>query len=100
MSIQLRIIVEVKSAELKIMEGVARRTGRPYKMVEQSGWVDLGKEYPVEMRWVLGDNQAPFAPGRYYLDASALYVDRNGALQISMKGLKAVPQPQAAAAVK
>jgi hypothetical protein len=84
------MMIEVKDATVRTMSGVAKRTGRAYSMREQSGWADLGKPYPVEVRFLLSDNQEPMSPGKYVLDESSVYVDRNGSLAIDLKKLKPV----------
>jgi hypothetical protein len=99
--VKIVIGIEVKSTELREVSGVAKRTGKAYCFYEQTGWVDLGKPYPSEIRWVCPDvkradsktgeiTTVPQATqaGRYVLDESCVYVDRNGALQINVKGMK------------
>jgi hypothetical protein len=93
--VKIVIGIEVKSDAVRSISGVAKRTGRPYNMREQTGWVDLGKPYPVEVRWVLADDKAPVPVGRYVLDETAVYVDRNGALQINIRDMKPVTPPAA-----
>ena len=88
--VKIVIGIEVKSDAVRTISGVAKKTGKPYSMREQSGWCDLGKPYPVEVRWVLKDEQAPLSVGRYVLDESSVYVDRNGSLQINIRDMKAV----------
>jgi hypothetical protein len=92
--VKIVIAIEVKSDAVRTISGVAKRTGKPYNMREQSGWCDLGKPYPVEVRWVLQDDKAPLPVGRYVLDETSVYVDRNGSLQINIRDMK----PLAAAA--
>jgi hypothetical protein len=94
--VKIVIGIEVKSTDFREVKGIARKTGKNYAFREQSGWADLGKPYPVEIRWVLSDDSAPSPIGRYVLDESAVYVDRNGSIQVNVKSMKPVA---AAAAV-
>jgi hypothetical protein len=111
--VKIVIGIEVKSVELREVSGTSKRTQKAYCFYEQSGWVDLGKPYPSEMKWVVPEVKkldtktgeitmvpAPFAIGRYVLDEACVYVDRNGALQINPKGMKAVLAAAPAAAAR
>lgn len=91
---KVEINVEIKSADVRVQEGVARRTGRPYKIAEQCGWAYLGKPYPQEVRWLLADGSAPLPVGRYVLREDAVSVDRNGSIVIDFRRM----QPLKAAA--
>jgi hypothetical protein len=93
--VKMQILIEVKSAQFLLREGIARGSGKPYSMREQSGWVDTGKPYPQEVRWILADRpqlQAPVEPGKYVLDETAVWVDRNGSLQIDIRRMKPIAQ--------
>lgn len=89
--------IEVKSLELRKVSGVAKRSGKPYCFFEQTGWVDIGKPFPVEISWIVPEVtnpatgeivQQPTPVGRYVVDESCVYVDRNRSLQINSKGMK------------
>jgi hypothetical protein len=90
---KIQIVVTVKSVDVRTMEGVARRTGRPYSMREQMAWVDLGKAYPQELAILLGDKQDPFEPGVYELREDAVSLDRNRNLQIDARRLRKATVP-------
>lgn len=86
---KLSIDVEVKAGG--VVEAVGRKSGKSY--CKQTLWVDMGKAYPQEVSILLdrsGDHWEEFAPGRYVLDESALFVNRNGDLQVSFKRMKRV----------
>jgi hypothetical protein len=95
--VKVVIGIDVKSLELRRIAGASKKTGKAYCFYEQCGWVDLGKPYPNEMRWIVPEVtdpktgeviQQPAPIGRYVLDESCVYVDRNGSLQINVKGMK------------
>jgi hypothetical protein len=96
---KVSIIIEVKSVDLRRVAGVAKKTGKAYCFYEQTGWVDLGKPYPSEMRWIVPEEANPQTGevvqkaqpvGKYVVDDTCVYVDRNGALQINSKGMKPI----------
>jgi hypothetical protein len=95
--VKIVIGIEVKSLELRKVAGVAKRTGKAYCFFEQTAWVDIGKPFPVEISWIVPEItdaktgeiiQQPTAVGRYVVDESCVYVDRNRSLQINAKGMK------------
>lgn len=72
--------MEVKSAEVRSLKGTSKRTGRDYDLREQAGWVFVGKDYPIEVRFLLGKGQEPLAPGQYLVEAACFYVARGGSI--------------------
>jgi hypothetical protein len=90
---KVQIVVEVKVSAFTLREGIARGSGKPYSMREQSAWVDTGKAYPQELRFILRDRpqiQDAVPVGKYVLDESAIYVDKNGSLQINIHSMKPI----------
>lgn len=83
------IKIEINSAEVRVKSGTSARTGKPYSIREQEGYAHTfdrhGKpnQYPVRMTILLGDDQAPYAPGAYTLAPESLYTNRFGQLEIS-----------------
>lgn len=77
------VIIEVKNAEVRNQSGIDKK-GRPYSFRKQSGYLDVGKDYPVEVSIDLRPEQPPFAPGRYTLTASCFYVARFGQPQLDL----------------
>jgi hypothetical protein len=88
---KFQMIIKVESADLRKVEGVAKKSGKPYCFFEQTAWADIGKAHPVEVKWVVPEQNGqpqPYAVGNYVLDESAVYVDRNGSVQVNMRSLK------------
>jgi hypothetical protein len=80
--VKLEIQVEIKSKEVLTKRGIATKTGKPFEIHEQIGYVELDKPYPQEMRVPVERPDTPYAPGTYLVDASCLYVNRYGQLQL------------------
>lgn len=81
------IRIEIKSGQTVTREGTSK-SGRPYKLVEQRGWLHGSKDYPTEVSFVLENGQLPFAPGFYVADASCVEVDRFGAPALRLNRMK------------
>ena len=73
----MKISIEVKSEKITEINGISQKTGRPYAMRKQTGWLDLGKDYPSEVELNLEANQPPYKAGFYILAPESFYVDRN-----------------------
>lgn len=87
-----RIIIE--SAAVHQKEGVSARTGKPYTIREQDGWLDTGDSYPAKVSITLGDNQQPFPAGEYFI-TNPLQPGRFGRLEVP-RDLGLVPVPASA----
>ena len=81
--------VEIEDAAVVTKSGTSARTGRPYNIREQSGWVYLvdpktGTEsrHPTKITFGLEDGVEAYAVGTYTLHPSSLYVGRFGGLEI------------------
>lgn len=74
--------IEIQSAEVHEKSGTSSKTGKPYRMREQVGYLDLNGE---RRRIAIGlkREQPPFEPGRYGLAESSFYVGKFGSLCIS-----------------
>ncbi len=79
---KLEITVEVKSRDVSTKNVVARKTGKPFVIHEQIGYVELDKPYPLEVRIPVESPDKPYAPGTYLVDPSCIYVSRFGQLQL------------------
>lgn len=78
-----QILVEVKSSEVASKSGTSARSGKPYQIREQSAYaVFPGKAYPVEIKFSLGDDQAPYEPGLYEIGPDSFFVGNFGQLMI------------------
>lgn len=93
------IKVTIHSAEVRHMSGTSKTTQKPYNMAFQEGYFHtVGKDgkpapYPQKVEFMLDKDKEGAAlfypPGEYHLDASSIYVDRNGRLALSVRLAKA-----------
>jgi hypothetical protein len=86
---KLENVIEVKSSHVAQRAVKSNKDGKDYLFRDQRGWIDLGKEYPTEIRIPLEPAQQPYAPGTYRVDPACLYVDRYG--RLSLGRLRLVP---------
>jgi hypothetical protein len=86
---KFEIPIEIASQEISEKRGTSKQ-GRPFVIREQRGYVDLGRQYPVEIRVPLDDSSQPYSSGRYIIDRECLFVDRYGALSLGRLRLKRV----------
>lgn len=94
------IKISISSPEFRELRGVGKTSGKPYHLriqtahawsVDRDGAV---AEFPDKFEIVLEDGQFPYQRGQYTLAPSALYVNRDGRLEVSPR---LVPLPAAAA---
>jgi len=81
------IRIEIKSGETVTREGTSK-SGRPYKLVEQRGWLHGAKDYPVEVSFLLDNGQLPFAPGFYTAGAECVVIDRYGSASLQLNRMR------------
>jgi hypothetical protein len=87
----MTITVEIQSAEYTVKSGNSARTGKPYAIREQVGYVKFSNQpYPVQIKLTLEDSAAPYAPGKYVLSDNSFFVGRFGDLQVRPR-LEALP---------
>lgn len=77
--------IEITTAEIVTKSGISKRTGQPYTMYEQAGYLHQdGQPYPTPLKLTLEKNAQghalPYAPGYYTLAPQSFYVDRFGSL--------------------
>jgi hypothetical protein len=89
--------VEIKDPTVREHKGTSAKTGKPYNMREQSGWADLGKAYPVEVRFLLRDNQVAFGAGTYDAGVECFWLDRRGNLSFDLSKMRPAVKPQVVA---
>lgn len=82
------IKIVVTSPEIREMKGVGKTSGRPYHMriqtahafpVDRDGVIG---EFPDKFEIALDADQSPYPRGSYTLQPSALYVSRDGKLEV------------------
>lgn len=83
--------VEIKSSEIETRSGQGK-TG-PYTIRKQSGYLDTGKAYPVEVRIRLDDQQPAFAPGTYEIGPECFYVAQYGETKVDLSKVKPMRAP-------
>jgi Helix-destabilising protein len=82
------IKIVVTSPEIREMKGVGKISGKPYHMRFQTGHaftVDkdgVVAEFPDKFEIILDAEQAPYARGSYTLQPSAVFVNRDGNLDV------------------
>lgn len=82
--------VEIKSPELKLVQGTSQKTGKAYSFHTQAAYAHVeGKAYPVEFRLTLDNGSSAFPVGSYTISPSSFYVDKYGNLALNPKLLKA-----------
>jgi len=92
----MMIRIEVKSSATVRRAGTSKRTGQPYEMFEQRGWLHGAKDYPTEVSFVLAKDQLPFAPGWYLVGPECCEIDRFGNITLRLQHMR--PEAKAKAA--
>ncbi|HEY0491075.1 MAG TPA: single-stranded DNA-binding protein [Telluria sp.] len=79
------LIVDVREAKIESKTGVSRKSGKPYRIDEQTAFVTLpnGETRRITLSHEEGD--APLPVGQYQPKASAYWVGDFGALSISTR---------------
>tara|TARA_B100001146_G_C16069620_1_gene385845 strand:- start:468 stop:743 length:276 start_codon:yes stop_codon:yes gene_type:complete len=79
-------MIEITTSEVFVKSGTSKRTGQPYSIREQNGYMHKkGTPYPEKIKITLGDNDAPYQPGNYTLHPESFFVDRFGSLAVRPK---------------
>jgi hypothetical protein len=82
--------IEVKSNEVNVKSGNAKRTGQPYTIREQTAYLHVeGEAYPQRCVLNLEEGQEPYVPG-IYETSNELYVGDFGRLAVSRR-MRLVP---------
>ncbi len=103
MNLQDNIIIEFHAGEHVKKDGVGKKSGKPYEMTIQTGYVTMpGRRYPEEIEVVHFGDEKPYSPGKYKLDvAHSLYVNDKkvmlGKLQLVPLAATQAAAPQAKA---
>lgn len=80
-----QLSISIRDTKIETKTGTSRKTGKPYSIHEQAGYVTLpnGETRRVVLQHEEGD--APLAPGQYEPKPSAYWVGDFGALSISTR---------------
>ena len=82
----MQIMVEVKSEEVRTKSGTSAKSGKPYSIREQEGWLFLPDEpYPQKVKLNLDDGESAYRAGRYQIASSSFYVGKYGDLQVRLR---------------
>lgn len=83
------IKIRITSPDIREMKGIGKTSQKPYHMRFQTGYaytVDASTgavvEFPDKFEITLEDGQAPYARGEYTLAPSAVFVNRDGRLDM------------------
>ena len=69
--------------------GKSEKTGRDWFIRTQEGYIDLGGQFPVQVKIPLTRDQIPYAAGHYYVHPSSFRV--NGYFDLQVGDLVLVP---------
>lgn len=82
----MQMTVEVNSEEVRTKSGTSAKTGRPYSIREQEGWLFLPDQpYPQKVKLNLEDGEQPYKPGRYGIAPRSFYVGKFGDMQVRLQ---------------
>ncbi len=83
------IKIAITSPDIREMKGIGKTSGKAYHLRFQTGHAftvskdGVLAEFPDKFEIILEDGQEPYARGHYTLSPSALYVSRDGRLEVS-----------------
>lgn len=83
------IQVTILKSDIQEIKGTSAKTGKPYHLRKQTGYahtIDRDgavAEIPEKFEFFLEDGQEPYTRGKYTLSPTAVYVDRDGRLNIT-----------------
>ncbi|MAS10530.1 single-stranded DNA-binding protein [Salinisphaera sp.] len=77
--------IEFHEDRARTKEGTSAKTGKPYKIREQQGFIYLnGEPYPQKFTLPLHDDQAPYPAGTYELTPD-FFLGNFGDLRVGMR---------------
>lgn len=95
------IKIAVTSPEIREMKGIGKTSGKPYHMriqnahaftVDKDGTV---AEFPDKFEIALDADQLPYARGHYTLSPAAVFVSRDGRLEVRPRLVPLAPAAKA-----
>lgn len=97
----MQIFIDVNSTKTNTRRGTSAKTGKPYEMTTQRGFLHsldpiTGDVTPVAIDLPIDRDAFPYEAGRYTLDSSSIKVNQYGSLEIGR--IKLLPVKVAAAA--
>jgi hypothetical protein len=99
----MQITIDVQSTKTHTKRGTSGRTGKPYEMTIQRGFllsVDqiTGDVTPQSIDLPIDRDAFPYEPGRYTLDASSIRINQYGSVEMGRLKLVKMGQPASVAA--
>jgi hypothetical protein len=88
--------IAVTSPDIREMKGVGKTSGRPYHMRIQTAYAftidkdGVAGDFPDKFEIALEADQPPYARGHYTLSPAAVFVSRDGRLEVRPKLIPAV----------
>jgi len=80
------MMVEVQSPQVRVKSGTSAKSGRPYTIREQDGWLQLPDQpYPQKIVLNLEEGDDPYPVGRYQIAPGSFFVGRFGELQVRVR---------------
>lgn len=82
------IKIAITSPDIREMKGIGKTSGKPYHMRFQTGHAftvsadGAVAEFPDKFEISLEDGQLPYARGTYTLSPSAVFVNRDGRMDV------------------
>lgn len=100
----MNVRIEIISTEVNTISGIAKGSGKPYKMHKQEAYLHNGHHYPDRFEISLADNElgpSPYQPGFYTLAPGSISVNREyGNLEINRYEMKLLRLEEPAAGSK
>lgn len=93
----MQILIDVNSTKTSTRRGTSARTGKPYEMTTQRGFLHsvdpiTGEVTPTAIDLPIDRDSFPYEAGRYTLDASSIRVNQYGSVEIGRIKLVKVAQ--------
>lgn len=83
------IQIQITSPDIREMKGIGKTSGKPYHMRIQTGYAFIVSpdgaiaDFPDKFEIALEADQSPYPRGKYTLQPSAVYVSRDGRLNVA-----------------
>lgn len=83
--------ITITTDKIQTVEGLAKLTGKPYKLRIQRGFLHeidadgVMGEFPTKFEFLLDNEAPPYPRGEYQLSPNALYIGRDGKLSVSTR---------------
>lgn len=84
----MQVVVKVRDVQEK--RGTSAKSGKPYLIRYQEGWVSLDGE-TRRLKIGLADENPGYAPGLYEVDDKSFFVDQYSELSLGKLVLRQVP---------